>query len=384
MKIVLYAHNLKTGGGISVGKNLILSLANLSPDYKFLIVIPSIKDYENIFHGFDNIEVIHYSHFGFIKRFIFEYISLPKLVKLFNPNLCICLGNIALKRIAAPQILLLHNPYYVYPIRKFLKFFSMKLLLTVVLQRFIFYTDLRRIELLFCQTNSMMVRVKKMYSYTGDIMLLPNALSNDLKSYQVQNRPFCYPGSLINYKNKKILFCLTAYYPHKNIESAIDLFLRHKHPLEDYVLVITLDPTSDTNALRLLNRIKDQNLDNKIINIGPVSQNDLNIYYHYSYALFLPTLLESFSGTYLEAMKYEVPIITSDMDFSREICGDAACYFDPFDVDSMLHAIQYLDKSREKLIINGRKKLASFSGSWNKLATHLLTQARIISNNSSL
>ena len=59
-----------------------------------------------------------------------------------------------------------------------------------------------------------------------------------------------------------------------------------------------------------------------------------------SSALFLPTLVESFGLIYLEAMKYGCPIITSDRDFSRWICGDLAMYFDPMDAISIANTIE--------------------------------------------
>ncbi|TMA95299.1 MAG: glycosyltransferase family 4 protein, partial [Deltaproteobacteria bacterium] len=46
-------------------------------------------------------------------------------------------------------------------------------------------------------------------------------------------------------------------------------------------------------------------------------------------ALFLPTLLESFSLTYLEAAARGRPVVTSDRDFARHACGDAGYYADP-------------------------------------------------------
>ncbi len=42
--------------------------------------------------------------------------------------------------------------------------------------------------------------------------------------------------------------------------------------------------------------------------------------------VFIPTLLEVFSATYLEAMLMKKPIIASDLEFSRDICGESA-YF---------------------------------------------------------
>ncbi len=62
-------------------------------------------------------------------------------------------------------------------------------------------------------------------------------------------------------------------------------------------------------------------------------------YYLACNALLLPTLLESFSGTYLEAMHFGRPILTSNLDFARDVCDDAALYFDPWDPVAIKDAI---------------------------------------------
>ena len=41
--------------------------------------------------------------------------------------------------------------------------------------------------------------------------------------------------------------------------------------------------------------------------------------------------MESFSASYVEAMHFGVPLVTSRMDYARDICGPAAEYADPFD-----------------------------------------------------
>ncbi len=65
--------------------------------------------------------------------------------------------------------------------------------------------------------------------------------------------------------------------------------------------------------------------------IGRVPHEELAGLYRHAAAVLLPSLLESFSATYVEAMHFGVPLVTSDLDFAREICGDAALYADPSD-----------------------------------------------------
>ena len=68
-----------------------------------------------------------------------------------------------------------------------------------------------------------------------------------------------------------------------------------------------------------------------IHNIGRIEIKKCPQLYRECDALFLPTLLECFSANFPEAMKMEIPIITSDLPFATEVCKDSALYFDPMD-----------------------------------------------------
>ena len=68
-----------------------------------------------------------------------------------------------------------------------------------------------------------------------------------------------------------------------------------------------------------------------VTNLGPLATDEVERWFDRTDALFLPTLLESFGLTYLEAAVRRRPVLTSDRDFARHACGDAGYYFDPQD-----------------------------------------------------
>ena len=112
-------------------------------------------------------------------------------------------------------------------------------------------------------------------------------------------------------------------------------------------------------------------LPDHVLNVGPVCQSLLGAYYRGCDALFLPTLLESFTGTYVEAMYFGVPILTSDLDFARHVCGDAAIYFNPWDPGSIKDAILRLRSDsdlRRELVNRGRERLRAEFKSWDEIA----------------
>lgn len=65
--------------------------------------------------------------------------------------------------------------------------------------------------------------------------------------------------------------------------------------------------------------------------VGRTPHSKLGDLYRRADAVFLPSFLESFSATYVEAMHFGVPLVTSDYGFAREVCGPAAEYVNPLD-----------------------------------------------------
>jgi glycosyltransferase involved in cell wall biosynthesis len=83
-----------------------------------------------------------------------------------------------------------------------------------------------------------------------------------------------------------------------------------------------------------------------------------------------PSLMEGFGLPGLEAMGYGAPVASSNTTCLPELYGDAAHYFDPFDVDDMARAIDEIltdDNLRESLIKKGYTQVKKYS--WERMAT---------------
>jgi glycosyltransferase involved in cell wall biosynthesis len=371
MRIAVLAHGLRKGGGVSVGMNFISAFRRVGREHEYFVSIPGGIGYEDVCAGLPRKEISVYLGAGNpVRRAWYEMINLPSLLKQFNPDLVLGLGNLAAKRIDSPQVLLLHNPYYVYPKIHFGRTIQAGVLLQVAAQRRQFSQDLKKIDFLFCQTKTMANRVRETYGYEGAIRIIPNAVSHAIKTEKCESHSF--PAKMKHIKLKKRLLYLTSYYSHKNLEVLIDIFRTRPTQLKNYAVVITISPEQGKGAKRFLAEIKKYNLEDAIVNIGPLEQSELAEIFQNCDSLFMPTLLESFSGTYLEAMHFGIPIITSDYDFVREVCGNAALYFDPSDLDSMLEAIERVEENRKELVLCGKERLQQMFVNWDSVASNVL------------
>jgi glycosyltransferase involved in cell wall biosynthesis len=80
----------------------------------------------------------------------------------------------------------------------------------------------------------------------------------------------------------------------------------------------------------------------RIIHLGYVTDAELRALYSRAIGFVFPSLYEGFGFPPLEAMTCGCPVICSNRASLPEICGDAALYFDPLDVEEISHQINQL------------------------------------------
>ena len=95
--------------------------------------------------------------------------------------------------------------------------------------------------------------------------------------------------------------------------------------------------------------------------VGRVSDEDLKLLYNASTLFVLPSLMEGFGLTALEAAACGVPVACSDIPTLREVLGQGAEYFDPENLDNMAEVLQNVLTKKERL-----EELANLSLSRSK------------------
>lgn len=157
---------------------------------------------------------------------------------------------------------------------------------------------------------------------------------------------------------------LSAAYPHKNLELIphIAAALRAQRPNRRFEFRLTL-PHDNPAWQRVAALAEKLGVADSVVNLGVVKVGDGPAAYQQCDICFLPTLLETFTAVYPEAMAMQRPIVTTDLAFAHDICGDAAAFFTPKDAQSAATAILRLvddPNYASQLVERGLQRLTSF------------------------
>lgn len=321
MNILINGISSKFGGGKSILSNLLnqITLNDFQDDIMYYCLI---SDQISFDLNSNNIILIKKSKYIHVLFYYFFYINLLK--KRYNINIILNLGDIPIIT-SCRQIFLFDWAFAVYPNDPVIwKRMNKMDYFTRRLKIYFFNLLKYNIDQYLVQTNLICHKLHTIYSIEKNkLTYFPNAISFDHFNNKITDH-FLFRNK---YPNKKIFLCLSAYYSHKNIEILIDVAKIIKFNKIDFIIILTLP--FNNNTKKILNKISLFQINNIIINIGEVNTIDIPNLYKNVDALLLPTLLESFSGTYIEAMHSKIPIFTSNYDFAKEICYDSAIYFDP-------------------------------------------------------
>lgn len=370
---IINAATLRVGGGKSVTINFLKRLFLTSSKVNYIIILPLDQDYIDLCINLnDNYKILFvpkYLHNPILKPFLEFWIL--KEIKKYNYKIIFNLGNYALPIQNKYQIVLFHFPYAVYPESLIWERMDLIDRYRFRAMTYFFKIRLKYADKIICQTKVMEERLKKNY-YFENTVVIPNGISLD--AYLNTNETGVGKIDCLKGIDGLKLLLFSHYYPHKNFEVLIPLALKVKENNLNYKFIITISEMQGIGAKKLLEKIKSEKLEDIIINIGSVNMNLVPILYNSVDALFMPTLLESFSGTYIEAMYYKKIILTSNLDFAKDVCKTNALYFDPLNVDSILESISKIMKIESNKFLENAFNSVNQNKNWNEISEMLLNE----------
>jgi len=154
--------------------------------------------------------------------------------------------------------------------------------------------------------------------------------------------------------------------PYKNLERSLEAFARLNLKEFKFVIGGKKDPRFFP---RVEKKMDDLLLKDRVVFLDYVPEENLPHLYSEAAAFVFPSLYEGFGLPPLEAMACGCPVIISNAASLPEVCGDAAYYVDPYNVESIAEGIYRVltdEVLRSNLIEKGLERAKLFS--WEKSA----------------
>lgn len=167
---------------------------------------------------------------------------------------------------------------------------------------------------------------------------------------------------------RNYILTVSTLVPRKNISGLAEAFVRANLPDTELIIVGQEPRLSKDWKLGAYKKHP------RIRFVGRASDQELIDLYQHAKMFVFPSFSEGFGLPPLEAMACGSPVLASNATCIPEICGDAASYFDPYDVEDLkekMIALFHDDALKQRLIAEGRKRVDFFS--WEK--THAAMSA---------
>ena len=332
MNLLLNASNLRQGGAKTVALQLLDAVAPLRGEDKLFVIAPQKAGYESLTRH-PNIALLPVPdrfQRSLLSKLRHNYYVFPKWCDRLQIDKVVSLGNIAFPAKGRPHMAYIQLPQLVYHESPAWKTMAVAAFLRNSLIDQYVALHLRHASSFAVQTDMMRSRLIDRFKLEDALVhVIPNAPLEPEASWE----PAPLPQPLSPLK----LLLLSRYYPHKNFECLPELakILQEQNvPVE---ITLTISKEEDAGAAKVLDALRGFSF---IRNLGPVPVREVGSLVEAHHGVFLPSLMESFSGAYAEALLHRRLIFTSHFDFASGLLGDAAFYFDPLRPEHIASVIE--------------------------------------------
>lgn len=346
---IINASNLKNGGGLQVAQSICGELQKYL-QHRFVVVLSTYINVEQVEFG-DNVEVHTYNIPQNIRTVLFgRDVFLDGLAAEKHVDAVLTVFGPSLWKPRVPHLcgfaraqLLLNNPNDNYN----LNFSKIKEKLTYAIWAWgfrrssdTFYTENAYISGMLPK----LIKGAKVYTvtnYYNQVFDQPERWRRDIQLSTFDGTTLLTISSTAVHKNLGIMVPVAEY-------------LESKYPNFNFRFVLTCKESPFELPERL---------NSHFVFIGKVDVSECPNLYEQADIMFMPTLMECFTATYPEAMRMEVPIVTTNLDFACGLCGDAACYYSAMDAQAAAEAIYKVatdNNYAKKLVTAGKNQLKRF------------------------
>ncbi len=377
MKIFINASNVTASGPRRVLENLLPALVRAAPEFKFVAFLPQTYQCECPMQ-MDGLQLIfpRSGMPGPVRRIWETMVEVSHLCRRERADICLTLGDIGPFRLDIPHVVMLHRLHCLYPgreLKTILPGASWQEVLRASYCSWHFRRMARHCRFIIVQTPIVARRLKEVCDIKSEqIATIPSTIAESTRNAlrgkvpadsEVLSVPqpvrLLYLADMRAHKGHAVLPSVCKELQKRGLDQSIHFFL-------------TIDEQREELSRRLMKDLRPYR--NFVTNLGSVPHHRVPSLLAASSALFLPTNMETFGLPFAEAMAARIPVLTSDREFARWICGETAIYFEPADPISVANAISGFVETGfvENYAICAGKQLQRLPSSWDDIAVEFL------------
>jgi glycosyltransferase involved in cell wall biosynthesis len=382
MRLFLNGLAASAGAGLTYLRNVIPEISKRR-EVRTTVALDSALQRE--FEGLANISFVNLpSPRGTIQRFWREQTHLGRIIKESGADVLISAGNFALRNSPVPQILLSGNSLY-------------------TSNDFVVDLRCRRDYRLLADTYLKAVFAKRSLAWANCTVAPTEAFAEELAAWTgtrvsaihhgfERERFFKNPGPLPTPIQAKLdaseqairLLFVSHYNYYRNFETLFRALpvIQKNLGTRQVRLFLTCKLTSKENpgayqAETAASLVRKLNIADSVVELGAVPYEELHHVYRSCHIYVTPAYAETFAHPLVEAMASGLPVVASDLLVHREVCGDAALYFDRFSSEELAAQVQRIISSRDlanRMSARGLARSQDFS--WSAHVEQVLALAR--------
>lgn len=362
MKLLINASGNLYGGGLQVAISFIYECKKIKSNEYHVFLSPNAQLHVECSNFPENFQFYRIPRLPFYRRQ--KYLS--ELESHVKPEVVFTPFGPTYWRPHVPHITGFALGHYIYMDSPYFRIMSIQDKLKLKLKKAIhFYYLKKEADVFISETDDVTQRIKRIFGEEKSYYTVSNTCGSQYFS-PISNKDI---KRLPPKKEREIrLLTVCKYYPHKNIEI-----------IKEVIDKLTADDKSNllfvlTISTEEYQKIFGDKYKNNVTTVGTIPPQECPSLYRECDIMFLPTLVECFSASYVEAMVMEKPILTSDLGFAHSICEDAALYFDPLNAVSIIKQIKEIKSSittQEQLIEKGKNRSKFFPSASQRAEQYL-------------
>jgi glycosyltransferase involved in cell wall biosynthesis len=346
LKTIAYDANFAIGEyrGMGVFLNLFVEVIGTEFAHTFQLVPMASKKFNSVA---SNVQT-----FGSNNYILWEQFSFPKRLRRLNPYACIFPYNTMpykLQLSATKKILFVHDLIFLHHIHGRL---TLRQQIGKWYRKNLIIRSLQNCDVVVTVSNTSQQEIEQILPSPKDIHVIPNAVNVATYSQKI--------GQLNNQYREPFILHIGGDAPHKNTSNAIKaleiLHQKYNKPLSLIILGVH-SKKNRKNFLKFISR------KSSVIFLDFIQEKEKIFLLQHAQLLLFCSLVEGFGIPLTEAMAANCCIAASNTSCMPEIAGEAAIYFNPYNVNDMAEKMNELLENKnlqETLIEKGKQQVKQY------------------------